>query len=365
MTETRSTISPENLQEILDASAASVRQTATNGHLPIQKGKHINDAAIVDRLVNDNLELTHYFVRKWNYIDPSDARSIALEGLLRAAQSYDFETCDFRAWAITEIKTMVSKYWRRRRALKRGWDIPHVHLDQPLEAGGDGGRTIGDVIEDESNKSASETLSNSEVPDAIRKAMALLPERTREVLRMRFGFDGDILSLRDIGGILGISGEAVRLIEIKGLRKLRQLNACEFSNKRPTIVIRKPTIKVSSGRTPRAKFVYRDPLKREQLALLDKYLSAGMSIRAAMRLTGFSKQTVNNRRKYIVYHCPSLPSCSCGRPSGHRGWCSDRVSRSPARMEFLSRWHRFRPHDDSQASVHTSDATTASHKTEI
>ena len=62
-------------------------------------------------------------------------------------------------------------------------------------------------------------LSAIEV-DELRALLAGLSDRERQVLRMRYGLDGDELSLREVGGRLGLSGERVRQIERRALGKL-------------------------------------------------------------------------------------------------------------------------------------------------
>ncbi len=57
--------------------------------------------------------------------------------------------------------------------------------------------------------------------DAVRRSLAMLTPREREVIRWRFGFDGDEESLEDVGRRLDVTRERVRQIEIKAIRKLR------------------------------------------------------------------------------------------------------------------------------------------------
>ena len=48
-----------------------------------------------------------------------------------------------------------------------------------------------------------------------------LTPRESKVLKLRFGFEGDPLSLEQVGDLVGVSRERVRQIEAKALRKLR------------------------------------------------------------------------------------------------------------------------------------------------
>ena len=58
--------------------------------------------------------------------------------------------------------------------------------------------------------------------DTLRRAVAELPERERDVVKMRFGLNGDVepASLDEIGRRLGITRERVRQIESVALERL-------------------------------------------------------------------------------------------------------------------------------------------------
>ena len=52
--------------------------------------------------------------------------------------------------------------------------------------------------------------------------MATLKERDQQVLRLRFGWDGEKpMHLRAVGVLLGISAEAVRQIQLEAVAKLK------------------------------------------------------------------------------------------------------------------------------------------------
>jgi RNA polymerase primary sigma factor len=92
-------------------------------------------------------------------------------------------------------------------------------LDKPL--GDDNEASLGDLtavnptsVEDEVHVSLRE--------ETLKKALAQLPEREREVLQLRYGLDGDPEphSLEEIGRRLGLTRERVRQIESRALEKL-------------------------------------------------------------------------------------------------------------------------------------------------
>jgi RNA polymerase primary sigma factor len=57
-------------------------------------------------------------------------------------------------------------------------------------------------------------------PDALHAAVARLPEREAEVIRLRYGLEGEPTTLAQIGRRLGLTREAVRQIEAKALQRL-------------------------------------------------------------------------------------------------------------------------------------------------
>jgi RNA polymerase primary sigma factor len=56
--------------------------------------------------------------------------------------------------------------------------------------------------------------------DALRTAVARLPERERQVIALRYGLDGEPLSLAKVGAKLGITRERVRQVEAEALERL-------------------------------------------------------------------------------------------------------------------------------------------------
>jgi len=56
--------------------------------------------------------------------------------------------------------------------------------------------------------------------EALSAAVARLPEREREVIRLRYGLEGEPLSLAEIGRRLGMTRERARQIEEEALERL-------------------------------------------------------------------------------------------------------------------------------------------------
>jgi hypothetical protein len=75
-----------------------------------------------------------------------------------------------------------------------------------------------------------------------------------------------------------------------------------------------------------------------QADIIEAFVS-GLSVRGVVKKFRCAKNTASRYRKLALDLGWEMPMCTCGRPSGHRGWCSERVRNSPARQTFLSRWH--------------------------
>jgi RNA polymerase sigma factor (sigma-70 family) len=86
-------------------------------------------------------------------------------------------------------------------------------------------RTFGEMVADPNAEDEYERLplrlGAQQVPDLLDQ----LNEREQEILRARFGLDGDEHTLRELAGTMGVSAERVRQIEERALDKLRDVVA--------------------------------------------------------------------------------------------------------------------------------------------
>ncbi|MGI9082305.1 MAG: sigma-70 family RNA polymerase sigma factor [Thermoleophilaceae bacterium] len=91
-------------------------------------------------------------------------------------------------------------------------------LERPV--GEDDGSELGDLLPSEDLGPEAE-LEIGLREDAVRSALARLPERERNVIELRFGLESDDPTpLREAGRRLGISSERVRTLESQALRRL-------------------------------------------------------------------------------------------------------------------------------------------------
>ncbi|MCU0496639.1 MAG: RNA polymerase sigma factor RpoD [Anaerolineae bacterium] len=95
-----------------------------------------------------------------------------------------------------------------------------VSLEMPI--GQEDSSLLGDFIEDDKVLGPVEAATRQLVKDQIRAALAVLSDREREVLELRFGLiDGQDHTLEEVGKHFGVTRERIRQIEAKALRKLR------------------------------------------------------------------------------------------------------------------------------------------------
>src|SRR2546423_5429602 len=94
-------------------------------------------------------------------------------------------------------------------------------LDKPVGEQGD--TSFGDLIAGESAE-PSEEVHVSFAERAVRTAVDTLPERERQVVKLRYGMNGDThpQSLKQIGHVLGSTRERVRQIEATALARLAE-----------------------------------------------------------------------------------------------------------------------------------------------
>ena len=92
-------------------------------------------------------------------------------------------------------------------------------LDKPL--GDQGDSSFGDIVAT-SEDNVDEEIHVGLTEETLKRAVSALPEREQDVVKLRYGMngDGEPKSLDEIGRTLGITRERVRQIEAQALRRL-------------------------------------------------------------------------------------------------------------------------------------------------
>jgi RNA polymerase sigma factor (sigma-70 family) len=101
-----------------------------------------------------------------------------------------------------------------------------VSLDAPI--GQDS--TLGEFVRDRVTPSPEETIVRADRSHQLGIAIESLPPREREVLRLRFGLDGEeTLTLEEVGARFRVTRERARQLEAQALRRLGRSLAGEWS----------------------------------------------------------------------------------------------------------------------------------------
>lgn len=100
----------------------------------------------------------------------------------------------------------------------------HSSLDKSIDDES-GGRSLRDLVEDVDQPTPHEVAEETDLKQHVREALSSLPYHEAEVIRLRFGLDGqEPMTLLEIGKRKGLTKERIRQIEKKALTSLKNPN---------------------------------------------------------------------------------------------------------------------------------------------
>ena len=154
-------------------------------------------------LIEHNLRLVAHIVKKFENTneDKDDLLSIGAFGLIKAVDSYNFESkTRLATYASKCIENEILMYLRsNKRKRKTVWLYSPIGIDKE-------GNEIHlcDIIEDPT-PSVMENILKSENANAINEALNILSERELEIISCRYGFNNKVETQRQIAKRLKIS----------------------------------------------------------------------------------------------------------------------------------------------------------------
>ena len=232
-----------------------------------QKG----DEAAAERLVTANLRFVISYVKKYqgHGLDLSELVAIGNEGLLKAVRKFDpdqgVKFISYAVWWVRQaifhalsqgarafsmpqkLSGQVSRVGNARQKLAaelerqptaeevaEKTDMSEREVESILRMSGedlslstalseDGNLELGDTLEQEIIPPVELELIREGFRNQIRGMVSELDDKERQVIRMRFGLDGEEpRTLQEIGEALKLSRERIRQIESKAKEKLRR-----------------------------------------------------------------------------------------------------------------------------------------------
>ena len=180
----------------------------------------IDEAGAKDVLVERNLRLVVYIAKRFENTGTSieDLISIGTLGLIKAINTFRTDkSIKLATYASRCIENEILMYLRKRSGQRC-----EVSLDEPLNVDWDGNELLlSDVLGSDEDNVVYE-LEQREEREAVRRAVAMLEPRERELIALRYGLNGDReLTQKEVADRLGISQSYISRLEKRILSDLK------------------------------------------------------------------------------------------------------------------------------------------------
>ena len=195
--------------------------TAEEENEAIAEFESTGNGMIRGLLIERNLRLVVYIARKFEStgIGIEDLVSIGTIGLIKAIGSFRSDKgIKLATYASRCIENEILMYIRKHSQTKC-----EVSLDEPLNVDWDGNELLLSDVLDSGEESVCEQFAASEERIRVRRAVAALAPRERQIIELRYGLTGKReLTQKEVADLLGISQSYISRLEkriIEGLRR--------------------------------------------------------------------------------------------------------------------------------------------------
>ncbi|MBU3804004.1 MAG: sigma-70 family RNA polymerase sigma factor [Candidatus Cellulosilyticum pullistercoris] len=183
------------------------------------------DAGSLEELIKKNDGLVHTIARKFNTeniasIEYDDLLQEGRIGLMVAASKYNLNIDNraaFSTYAIHWIRQKISRFIKYRNTNNE------TSLNKPVCGEGDEIELADTIVSEEDEfckieDSVYYQQLREELTEVMQKQLSL---RQRQVIQLRYGFDGKEYTLKETGEIFNVSSARAGQIERESLRKMR------------------------------------------------------------------------------------------------------------------------------------------------
>ena len=172
-------------------------------------------------LVERNLRLVVYIARKFENtgVGLEDLISIGTIGLIKAANTFRADkNIKLATYASRCIENEILMYIRKNQNQKL-----ELSLEAPLSADWDGNELILSDVLGSDEENVGKRLEDEEEKSVIAEAVALLGDREREIIELRFGLGGRReMTQKEVADMLGISQSYISRLEKKTINRLKE-----------------------------------------------------------------------------------------------------------------------------------------------
>ena len=172
-------------------------------------------------LVERNLRLVVYIARKFENtgVGLEDLISIGTIGLIKAANTFRADkNIKLATYASRCIENEILMYIRKSQNQKL-----ELSLEAPLSADWDGNELILSDVLGSDEENVGKRLEDEEEKSVIAEAVALLGDREREIIELRFGRGGRReMTQKEVADMLGISQSYISRLEKKTINRLKE-----------------------------------------------------------------------------------------------------------------------------------------------